>query len=203
MEAPVIHDEPGGDATRFPSDARAFHALIAGLLAVAVVPGCGGDQDASEQTAKADAAAAPDQARDVASDAEGSGTVTVGGRTWEFDVVHCAFGPEETRNPAALFSLSAEGEGALRVNASRQMGLGAGEGGPPGRDPDAAPVDHVDVMVGEVQDPKVYWVATSAGPQAPFLELEGKEVRATAEFANQVSGGEPARAEGTLEATCP
>lgn len=188
---------------RLSSPADKLLALSAGLLLIVATAGCGGNGDASAERRKADSDAAAKQVRSEASTPTGSGTMTVGDRTWEFDVFHCAFGPEEAGNPAILFSLSGKGEDGLRVNASRQMGMGAAAEGPPGRDPDAEPIDHADVRVGEVQDPKVHWVATSAGLQPPFLELEGKEVRGTAEFGNALSGGEPARAEGTLEATCP
>lgn len=53
----------------------------------------------------------PDDADDL-----GSGTLSVMGETWTFDVYHCAFSPEEAGNEYVLFALNGQHEEAdLRV----------------------------------------------------------------------------------------
>lgn len=177
-------------------------ALGAGLLLASLgVPARGGTGGPPEPAARHVGGQGPDRTAYSAPVVADSGTVTVGEASWTFEVTQCASGPEETRNEAVLFSLAGRGEDGLRVSVSRQMGLGGGI--PPERDPEAEPIDNVTVLVGSAAEPEVHWEASSAALQPPFLELDGKEVRATADFVDATSENRRATVKGTLQATCP
>jgi hypothetical protein len=124
-------------------------------------------------------------------EAEGGGTATlvVGGDSWTFDKVLCAFGPEEIGDPDAEFVLSSLQDG-LQLYVSID-GFG----------------HYVELAdIGNFDDPSVHLVADSSmsmsgGPEE-FVEVNGKEISATALFVDEVAENYDG-VEGTLTATCP
>jgi hypothetical protein len=174
---------------------------------------CGGSAEPNEDTAEAptgttEASSAPESPDDGSDDleeyvedlveslegvqeAEGGGTATlvVGGDSWTFDKVLCAFGPEEIGDPDAEFVLSSLQDG-LQLYVSID-GFG----------------HYVELAdIGNFDDPSVHLVADSSmsmsgGPEE-FVEVNGKEISATALFVDEVAENYDG-VEGTLTATCP
>lgn len=132
-------------------------------------------------------------AEDLADDLEeqqeavggGGAELTVDGETWTFDSVLCAFGPEEIGDEDAEFVLSAIGDG-LQLYVSID-GFGH-----------SVTLDDIE----NFEDPSVGW---SAGDliAAEFVEIDGKQIRAEAEFLDSRDELPSTTAQGTLEATCP
>ena len=121
----------------------------------------------------------------------GGAELTVDGQTWTFDSVLCAFGPEEIGDEDAEFVLSAISDG-LQLYVSID-GFGH-----------SVSIDDIE----NFEDPSVGWsaggpVASMAGDDEEFVELDGKQVRAEAEFRDSVDEMSGTTAQGTLEATCP
>jgi hypothetical protein len=118
----------------------------------------------------------------------GSATLEVGGRTYRFDRVLCAFGPEETGREDTGFVLSAIHDGVqLDVSINTRFG-------------------HV-VTLADIRNsanPSVGWsageVELGTGRAGEFIRLDGKQVSATATFTDRIAG---VTAEGTLSAACP
>ena len=190
------------------------------LVLVLVLAACGSEDPAEEATqdavdaigeatedATADAAEAleelgddPEQlAGDLAEDLEsqqeavggGDAELTVDGQTWTFDSVLCAFGPEEIGDEDAEFVLSAISDG-LQLYVSID-GFGH-----------SVTLDDID----DFEDPSVGWaaggpIASMAGDDEEFVELDGKQVRAEAQFRDSVDEMSGTTAQGTLAATCP
>lgn len=111
----------------------------------------------------------------------GSATLTVGDQTWTFTSVLCAFGEEEIGQPGAEFVLSSIQDG-MQMHASID---GSGH---------LVSLNDID----DFENPKVSLEALGAG----FIELDGKHVRADAEFDDDTSDG-LTTVDGVLEATCP
>lgn len=190
------------------------------LVSVLVLTACGSDDPADEaaqdvadsveattEDATGDAEEAleelgddPEQfAEDLSDDLEsqqeavggGGAELTVDGETWTFDSVLCAFGPEEIGDEDAEFVLSAISDG-LQLYVSID-GFGH-----------SVSLDDVE----NFEDPAVGWsaggpVASMAGDAEEFVEIDGKQVRAEAEFRDSVDEMSGTTAQGTLEATCP
>ncbi len=190
------------------------------LVLVLVLAACGSEDPAEEaaqdavdaigeatEDATADAAEAleelgddPEQlAGDLAEDLEsqqeavggGDAELTVDGQTWTFDSVLCAFGPEEIGDEDAEFVLSAISDG-LQLYVSID-GFGH-----------SVTLDDID----DFEDPSVGWaaggpIASMAGDDEEFVELDGKQVRAEAQFRDSVDEMSGTTAQGTLAATCP
>jgi hypothetical protein len=125
----------------------------------------------------------------------GSGTLTVGGESYDFEVFHCGLGEEQTANPDVAFSLAGEGDDGLQVNATSVEVDGVGR------------MDSISAFRGDLMDPDLNWQGVH-GPDGfqdmEFLEIDGNQVSATAMFFDERGDGaseEPE--EGTFEATCP
>jgi hypothetical protein len=131
----------------------------------------------------------------------GSGSLTIEGETWEFDVFHCAEGAD-TGNANVTFSLNGEGEGDIHVSVTRQLGF-SGTGTE--RDPEAEPVDTISLYVGNPADPDVGWHASGGSLTVydSFLEFDGNSVYATAQFGDTTGASGTDTSEGVFEATCP
>ena len=138
---------------------------------------------------------ADDLAEDLESQQEavggGGAELTVDGETWTFDSVLCAFGPEEIGDEDAEFVLSAISDG-LQLYVSID-GFGH-----------SVTLDDID----NFEDPSVGWAA--GGPMAAitgeveeFIQVDGKQVRAEAEFSDSRDELSSTSAPGLLEATCP
>jgi hypothetical protein len=120
----------------------------------------------------------------------GGAELTVGDETWTFDSVLCAFGPEEIGDPEAEFVLSALADG-LQLYVSID-GFGHS-------------VSLNDIA--NFEDPAVGWeaggFAAMEDDAGEFVEVDGKDVRAEAEFTDTRDELSPTTAPGTLDATCP
>jgi hypothetical protein len=137
----------------------------------------------------------------VPNKAMATGTVEIDGQAHEFEVVHCAFGPEETGNPQVEFSLHGEDrEADLTVDVSRvdmsEAGLGYH--------------DSVIFLIGDPLDPdeviEATWQGDTAGAQgaSEFLSLDGDAVTADDLTFVGVAGTEAGNEmQGSIEATCP
>jgi hypothetical protein len=138
-------------------------------------------------------------AEDLADDLEaqqeavggGGAELTVDGETWTFDSVLCAFGPEEIGDEDAEFVLSAIGDG-LQLYVSID-GFGH-----------SVTLDDIE----NFEDPSVGWAAGGpfgalTGEAEEFVEVDGKQVRAEAEFVDARDEMSMTTAPGVLEATCP
>jgi hypothetical protein len=192
---------------------RTAFVAAAALAALAIgLTGCGGDDDAGPDATGPDAtepagASAGDDSTDGddddaddddASGAEessgggGTATLTVGGTTYEFSGVLCAFG-DETRNEDWDFTLSAIQDG-MQLSAER-----AAEGG---RFGDSIALDDIE----DFENPSVSWTAPAFAPGSPtdesFVEIDGKNVSAEVDFSGGTSDDLTA-VPGTLTATCP
>jgi hypothetical protein len=121
----------------------------------------------------------------------GQAELTVGDDTWTFGSVLCAFGPDEIGQEDAEFVLSAIQDG-LQLYVSID-GFGH-----------SVTLDDID----DFEDPSVGWsaggpVAAMAGDPEEFVQVDGKQVRAEAEFTDSRDGLSSTTVPGTLEATCP
>ena len=124
------------------------------------------------------------------SEGGGSATLTVGGETWEFDSVLCAFGPEEIGQEGAEFVLSSIQDGLQLYASIDSFGHS--------------------VSLNDIQDfenPSVSLSADSFTAQATggpeeFVEVDGKDISATASFIDDTTDSFEGT-EGTLTATCP
>jgi hypothetical protein len=137
----------------------------------------------------------------VPAEAMATGTVELEGQAHDFEVVHCAFGPEETGNPQVEFSLQGENqETGLTVDVSRVDMSDAGMGYQ----------DVVLFLVGDPLNPDEAVEATRQG-DAPgaegaseFLSLQGDQVTAEDLTFVAVAGPEAGNElEGSFQATCP
>ncbi len=153
-------------------------AFATGLALMLLAVGCGDSSDSE-----------PDAEADVGEAARGSSAnLTVGDRTYRFDRVLCAFGPEETGQDDTEFTLSARQDG-LQLDATINTRFG-----------------HV-VSLDDIEDhenPRVAWSAgestAATAPSEEIIHVDGKRVTAEATFTDQTTG---TTADGTLEATCP
>jgi hypothetical protein len=118
----------------------------------------------------------------------GSATLEVGGRSYLFDRVLCAFGPEETKREDTEFVLSAIKDG-VQLDATISTRFG-----------------HVVTLadIRNSENPSVGWSAGEVervtGGAGEFIRLDGKRVSATAQFTDRIAG---VTEEGTLSAACP
>jgi hypothetical protein len=176
-------------------------AVVSLAAAALVLAACGGGESSTTAAAAPDTSQVTevtqpstedveDMAENLAEDLEatqeavggGSATLTVGDQTWTFDSVLCAFGEEQIGQEGAEFNLSAIKDG-LQLYASI--------------DSFGHSVSLNDIQ--NFEDPSVSLDTFAVGSDE-FIELDGKNVAATATFTDDVGGGE---VEGTLEATCP
>jgi hypothetical protein len=123
----------------------------------------------------------------------GSGTLTIGDQTWEFEVLNCLEGAE-TGNEDVTFASTGVGEGDMHVSVTRQLGFSATG---TERDPDAEPIDTINLYIGNPADPEVNWQAAGG----PFLEIGANTVRATTDFYDNTGSSDSAP--GEFEITCP
>jgi hypothetical protein len=174
------------------------------LMAVALLFGaCGGDGSddvAGTQTTEVVADVVPDPEEivedpeaavdELAEDLEnlqeevggGAATLTVGGQTWIFGSVLCAFGEEQIGQAGAEFNLSAIQDGLQLYASIDSFGHS--------------------VSLNDIEnfaDPSVDLEALTA---EGFIVLDGKSVQAAAPFIDGTSDSFEG-VEGTLEATCP
>jgi hypothetical protein len=178
-------------------------ALAVGLV---VLPACGDDSGSDQATGgttadgggSSDTTGGDETTTGGGQAGGGTATLTIGDETWTFDTVRCAFG-EETQSDEWDFVLSAIQDG-LQLSADRAADTGQyGD----------------DVQLDDIEDfenPSVSWSAPAFDPTSgssgdePFLEVDGKEVRAETTFTDGIaadSGTLPDPVPGTLEATCP
>lgn len=180
---------------RFP--AIALSLVLAGS---AMLAACG-DDEVADDPAPAERSA-DDQSADDApagNGPTGSGTLTVGGETYQFEVIFCGFGPEETGNPDNLFTLVGRGADDLELQASTVEVDVIGK------------VDSISLYQGDPRSTELNWQSmhgTGGVTDNEYLEIDGNRVTATAAFADETDPeGTPEDAldtvEGTLEATCP
>jgi len=111
----------------------------------------------------------------------GSATLVVGDQTWTFGPVLCAFGPDEIGQEGAEFVLSAIQDGL-------QMYVSVDDFG------EFITLDDIE----DFENPSVS-IGSSGGAS---IEIDGKSVRAEAEFIDDVADGFETIT-GTFEATCP
>lgn len=194
---------------------RRFSALVA-VLAVSLAacgggdfasgqdtsnsPDPGSDQSSDPSSPVADSAAeeAQDMADSLAESLEsrqeavggGSATLTVGDQTWSFGRVLCAFGADQIGQEGAEFVLSSLQDGLQLYVSIDSYGH-------------SVTLDDVS----DFENPSVSLAANSfsaslAGASDEFVEVEGKEIRASAPFVDETTDGTET-VSGTLEATCP
>lgn len=198
--------------TRFRSVVAYLVVLSMGLFACGGSDGATVDDAAANDTiANADATSgtggpaeqnAAEQAQDMADsmaeslesqqEAVGGGgaTLTVGDHTWSFDSVLCAFGEDQIGQEGAEFVLSSLQDGLQLYVSVDSYGH-------------SVTLDDVS----DFENPSVSLAANSfsasmAGESDQFIEVSGKDVRATAPFTDGTSEGAET-VTGTLEATCP
>jgi hypothetical protein len=170
-----------------------------GAIALAALAGCGGGNDEAADAAPSGTGNVADELQDRQQrSGGGNATLVVGDQTWKFDSVLCAFG-DETQNPDWDFSLSAVQDG-LQLSVSR--------GSEGGRFGDSITMDDMkDPAAASVSWGAPAFVAPSAanpmGETGPFVEVDGKQVSAKADFQNGTSDDPTDTAPGTLTATCP
>lgn len=161
----------------------------------AIEDATGGDAEAAEELGTDPEELAEDLADSLESQQEavggGGAELTVDGETWTFDSVLCAFGPEEIGDEDAEFVLSAISDG-LQLYVSID-GFGH-----------SVTLDDVD----NFEDPRVGWAAGGplgalTGEAEEFIEVDGKQVSAEAEFTDSRDEMSTTSASGVLEATCP
>ncbi len=141
---------------------------------------------AAETTTSVAADPAPDPPADG-----GEATFTVGGETYEFDSVLCAFGPKQIGQEGAEFVLSAI-DGDLQLYVSI--------------DSFGHSVSLFDIE--DFDDPSVSWTADSflanlAGAAPEFVEVSGTAVSAEGLFDIEATDEEIETVPGTLAAVCP
>ncbi len=175
--------------------------VVACAVMVLLVAACGGDDDdGSVSVGDGDAGEIDVDAEDFIEDPEGaaeelaeqieerqeavgggSATLTVGGETWTFTSVLCAFGEDEIGQEGAEFVLSSIQDGTQMYASIDSFGHS--------------------VSLDDIQDFENPSVSLSAFG-GEFIELDGKNVRAEAEFADNTSDDFEMVA-GVFEATCP
>lgn len=116
----------------------------------------------------------------------GGAELTIGGETWTFGSVLCAFGPEQIGDPEAEFVLSALQDG-LQLYVSID---GFGQS-----------VELADVT--NFEDPSVGWTASDLFGDPPTVVVDGKSVRAEGQFYDMTDDMSMESTEGSLTATCP
>lgn len=171
--------------------------LVSSLMLFAVA--CGADEaedaidDATDDIAEAaesgDEQAAVAAVDDLAEELEeqqqaeggGSASLTVGGETYAFDGVLCAFGEEETGQVDAEFVMSAIANGTQLYFSIDQFGH-------------KVSLDDIE----DFENPSVSW--DSRGEE--FIQLNGRSASGEAGFVDGTQEGQETEA-GTFEATCP
>lgn len=138
----------------------------------------GGDEEAATE-------AIDDLAEELENtqDAEGGGSasLTVGGQTYSFDSVLCAFGEDETGQEGAEFVMSAVANGTQLYFSIDQFGH-------------SVSIDDIE----DFENPSVSW--GSRGED--FIQLNGKSASGEAGFVDGTLEGQQTLP-GTFEATCP
>jgi len=173
-------------------DGTAKVLMVGILTSVGLLAGCGSDADGSSGTPDAGSVASDPEAAASAlasglEDAQnraggGSATLTVGGESYTFDSVLCAFG-SETGNPDFDFSLSAIGDG---------MQLSADSGPTYG---DNVTLDDIE----NFDNPKVGWSSQSDD----FLTISDPDVSGSSNFTDTTDETGQTSKPGELVATCP
>jgi len=113
----------------------------------------------------------------------GSASITIGGETWQFDNVLCAFGEQEIGQEGAEFVLSAIEDGLQLYATIDSYGH-------------SVSLDDIE----DFENPSVS--LESDWSMSEFIELSGRQVRATAVFLDY-NTDDLAGVEGTLVAACP
>lgn len=162
------------------------HALLGMPLVILLlaIPACAdGAEDSTDRSAVPDRAESTTATRGAGS--TGSATLVVGGETYEFDRVHCGFGPEETGQDDIEFTLSAIQDG-LQLDATIMTRFGH-----------VVSVDDIE----DLENPRVAWSAGGPGSTTgDIIRVDGKHVQVETTFTDQNTG---TTANGTLEAQCP
>lgn len=167
----------GAEANPSSSEAPAT-TLAAGGGAEEPVVTTGGDETPVEQPAPGS-----EEQPALPGSGSGSATLTVGGDTWSFDSVLCAFGEQQIGQEGAEFVLSAI-EGGLQLYATIDS------------------YGH-SVSLNDIEDFENPSVSLESDwSTGEFIELSGKQVRATALFLDYNTDS-LAGVEGTLVASCP
>lgn len=179
------------------------------LLLGAAIVACGGDDDGGTD-------AGPDATEQPAGDngdngdngggffEGGSATLTIGDETWEFDGIFCAFSPEESQNASISFTLTSFGE--AESGNRTQLDVSIFDREDEGRYEGDGVIQSITLDdIDDFQNPTIGWDASSgfAGMGEPFLEIDGKNVRAETVFDNTLTDEEIEEIPGTFEATCP
>jgi hypothetical protein len=172
--------------------------LIAAVVALVVVAGCGSDgedaieestSDVSEAIESGDADAAEEAIDDLAEAVEerqaaeggGSASFTVGDQSYTFESVLCAFGPEEIGQEGAEFVLSSIQDGTQFYMSIDSFGH-------------SVSLDDIE----DFENPSVSWSSQGDG----FIQLDGRSASGEADFLDGTTEsfeGQP----GSFEATCP
>lgn len=182
----------------------ALAVLVVGALALAACGGSSSDPDQPTSTTAAVAAdagddgeAAADPSEDVEelveeitdslvdlqeSEGGGTATLTVGGETWTFGSVLCAFGEEMIGQEGAVFNLSSIQDGLQMYAAIDSFGH-------------SVSLDDIE----NYSDPSV---ALEARADEGLVVLDGKTVAANGEFIDGTSDSFEG-IDGVFEATCP
>ncbi|MEQ8717614.1 MAG: hypothetical protein RIE08_08365 [Acidimicrobiales bacterium] len=120
----------------------------------------------------------------IESQGGGGATLTVGGETYTFDAVVCAFGPDEIGQEGAELVVTGITDGLQLYVSIDSFG------------------HSVDLQ--DIEDFENQRVSLSALPflnSEEFIQVDGKNVTAEASFIDDTNNG--AEVDGTLEATCP
>jgi len=179
--------------------------LVVGALAFAACGGSSTDPDQPTSTTAAVAADAGDDGDAAAEPSEdieefveevtdslvdlqeseggGTATLTVGGETWTFGSVLCAFGEEMIGQEGAVFNLSAIQDGMQLYAATDSFG-------------DLVSLNDIE----DFENPSVALEAIGAAEE--FVVLDGKNVSASTQFVDGTAESFD-EIDGTFEATCP
>ena len=172
---------------------KRMHGLLVLLLVLAA---CGSDDaieestsDVSEAIASGDAEEATDAIEDLAEtleevqEAEGGGgaSLTLGGQTFTFDSVLCAFGEEETGQEGAEFVLSAIQDGTQLYFSIDKFGH-------------SVSLDDIE----DFENPSVSWSSRGDG----FIEIDGRSASGEATFVDGTTDSFDEQA-GSFEGSCP
>jgi hypothetical protein len=178
--------------------------VVVSACGALLLAGCGDDsspedappgQDAGADGGSDSGAAAPGDSDPAPGRVStgGSGTFSVDGKTWDVDVIFCAFDPEVSGNQDVQFSFR-----ALGVEAGRAFTLDGAVIGDELRSPAGG---NLDMWFNDDTTTVVYAPAFSAGgPGGPGWQLEGSNVRFEDEY--QDADGENV-GPGIFEGTCP
>ena len=171
--------------------------MVSSLMLLAVA--CGADEaedaveaatdDVAEAVESGDEQAAVDAVDDLVDELEeqqeavggGSASLTVGGQTYTFDGVLCAFGEEETGQVDAEFVLSAIADGTQLYFSIDRFGH-------------KVSLDDIE----DFENPSVSW--DSRGEE--FIQLDGRSASGEAGFVDGTAEGQDTQP-GTFEGTCP